>query len=257
MIMIIERDDIVVLIDEKGKRCMVNVDGKTRKIKGFGVINSQEFVGLEYGKKIVLGTKNVWLLRPFSYDRWGSLKRKAQIILPKDAAQIIVNCSIVSGSIVVEGGIGSGSLTTVLSQIVAPDGKIISYEKRRDFIDFAMKNLRNVRVLDYVEIKERDITKGIDEKDVDAVVLDIPDPWNVIEHAWNALKIGGSIASYSPLISQVERTVNELRKLPFIDIRTIETLQREMIVSKHGTRPSFDMLGHTGYLTFARKVLEI
>ncbi|HEC86951.1 MAG TPA: tRNA (adenine-N1)-methyltransferase, partial [Thermoplasmatales archaeon] len=104
--MIIERDDIVVLIDEKGKRCMVNVDGKTRKIKGFGVINPQEFVGLEYGKKIVLGTKNVWLLRPSSYDRWGSLKRKAQIILPKDAAQIIVNCSIVSGSIVVEGGIG-------------------------------------------------------------------------------------------------------------------------------------------------------
>jgi tRNA (adenine57-N1/adenine58-N1)-methyltransferase len=69
--------------------------------------------------------------------------------------------------------------------------------------------------------------------------------------------MGGSIASYSPLISQVERTVNELRKYPFIEIKTIETLQREMVVSKQGTRPSFDMLGHSGYLTFARKVKEV
>ncbi|HEC81697.1 MAG TPA: tRNA (adenine-N1)-methyltransferase [Thermoplasmatales archaeon] len=251
------RGDTIILLDERGKRCILHTDDEPMKIKGFGVVHPRSFIGMSYGEKTMLGTKHVWILPPSSYDRWGSLKRKAQIILPKDAAQIIVNCSIVSGSIVVEGGIGSGSLTTLLAQIVAPKGKIVSYEKRRDFMDFAIKNLVNIGVADHVEVKEQDITKGIDEKEVDAIVLDIPDPWNAIEHAWKALKIGGSIASYSPLISQVEKTVNALKKHPFIEIKTIETLQREMIVSERGTRPSFDMLGHTGYLTFARKVLKL
>jgi len=82
-----------------------------------------------------------------------------------------------------------------------------------------------------------------------------PNPWDAIDHAWNSLKIGGYYCSYSPLISQVENTVKELKKQNFIEIKTIENIQRELIISDFGTRPSFDMLGHTGYLTFARKVI--
>ncbi len=254
--MVVEEGETIVLIDNNWKRAMVKIDGNPRRIKGFGVIYPDKFVGKEYGKKILLGNKSVWILRPSSYDRWASLKRKAQIILPKDAAHIITNCSIVPGSIVVEGGIGSGSLTTILSQIVAPDGKIISYERRGDFKEFAMKNIENVGLSSNIKIKEKDIITGIDETNVDAVVLDISNPWDVVEHVWKALKIGGYFCSYSPLISQVERTVYKLREYPFIEIKTIETLQREMAVSEMGTRPSFNMLGHTGYTTFARKVIE-
>lgn len=228
-----------------------------RKIKGFGVIEPKKFIGIRYGTKIKINQKNVWVLKPSSFDRWASLRRKAQIILPKDSAHIIINCSIVPGSIVVEGGIGSGSLTCILSQIVGEKGKVISYERRKDFRKFAEENLRNVGLGKNVEIKEKDITEGIDEKEVDAVILDIPNPWDVVEHAYNALKIGGYFCSYSPLISQVEKTVKTLRNYPFIEIKSIETLQREIIVLERGTRPSFDMLGHTGYLTFARKVAEI
>jgi len=253
----VSRGDEVALIDEKGKRCVIIVDSGKVRIKGFGVVEPERLVGLEYGRKIKMNQKNVWILKPSSFDRWGSLRRKAQIILPKDSAQIIVGCSIVPGSIVVEGGIGSGSLTCILSQIVGRDGKVISYEKRKDFKRFAEENLRNVGLGYNVEIKEKDITEGIDEKDVDAVILDIPNPWDVVEHAYNSLKIGGYFCSYSPLISQVERTVKRLREYPFVEIRTIETLQREIVVLERGARPSFDMLGHTGYLTFARKVLEI
>ena len=249
--------DEIVLLDENGKRCLVNTSWNKRKIKGFGIVDPKNLIGFEYGRKIRLNQKEVWILKPSSYDRWKSLKRKAQIILPKDSAHIIINCSIVPGSIVVEGGIGSGSLTCILSQIVGREGKIISYEKRKDFKRFAEENLRNVGLGYNVEIKEKDITKGIDEKNVDAVILDIPNPWDVVEHAYNSLKIGGYFCSYSPLISQVEKTVKKLRECPFVEIKTIETLQREIVVLERGARPSFDMLGHTGYLTFARKVLEI
>ena len=247
----------VVLVDENGKRCLLNTSSKKRKIKGFGIVDPKTFIGMDYGTKIRLSQKDVWILKPSSFDRWGSLRRKAQIILPKDAAHIIVNCSIVPGCVVVEGGIGSGSLTCILSQVVGKEGKIISYEKRKDFKKFAERNLRDVGLGENIEIKERDITEGIEERDVDAVILDIPNPWDVAEHAYNALKVGGYFCSYSPLVSQVERTVKTLRKYPFIEIRTIETLQREMVVVEKGVRPNFDMLGHTGYLTFARKVLEV
>jgi tRNA (adenine57-N1/adenine58-N1)-methyltransferase len=117
-----------------------------------------------------------------------------------------------------------------------------------------MKNLRQAGLTTYVTTKIKDVTEGIEETDLDAVILDIPTPWAAVEHAWKALKVGGYFCAYSPLISQVEQTVNTIGTCNFIECKTYENIQREMIVSKHGTRPSFEMLGHTGYLTFARKV---
>ena len=166
-----------------------------------------------------------------------------------------MNCSIESGNTVLEAGIGSGSLTIALANAVAPNGKVVSYDNRKDFIEHAMKNLKTAKLDNHVTTKTKDITKGIDEKQLDAVILDIPNPWKAVAHAWKALKLGGYLCSYSPLISQVEKTVKEIGKHSFIEIKTLENIQREMIVSDRGTRPSFEMLGHTGYLTFARKVL--
>ena len=131
---------------------------------------------------------------------------------------------------------------------------VISYDIREEFIEHAMKNLKQASLAKYVTTKIKDVTTGIDETDLDAIILDIPNPWVVVAHAYNALKIGGYICTYSPLISQVEQTVNTIEQHSFIECKTYENIQREMIVSKHGTRPSFEMLGHTGYLTFARKV---
>jgi tRNA (adenine57-N1/adenine58-N1)-methyltransferase len=167
-----------------------------------------------------------------------------------------MNCSIEPGQTVLEAGIGSGSLTIALASAIAPTGKVISYDIREEFIDHAMKNLRQAGLAQLVTTKLKDVTEGIDEKDLDAVILDIPNPWAAVEHAWNALRVGGSLCSYSPLISQVEQTVREIEGHQFIEVKTLENIQREMVVSVHGTRPSFDMLGHTGYLTFARKVLQ-
>jgi len=251
----VQKNDVVVLIDSNLKKIIVDTAGKTDKIKGVGVIDPATLIEKQYGKQIEIGNKKFWVLKPSLQDKLQGLDRLAQIILPRDAAHILMNCSIESGQTVLEAGMGSGSLTIALASAVAPNGKVISYDIRKEFIEHSMKNIKKAGLERYVTTKLRDVTKKIDEKELDAIILDIPNPWNAIKHAWKALKIGGYLCSYSPLISQVEKTVKEIRKHSFIETKTFENIQREMIVSNHGTRPSFDMLGHTGYLTFARKVL--
>jgi tRNA (adenine57-N1/adenine58-N1)-methyltransferase len=249
------KGESVVFVDSSYKKIIVDTTEKTDKFKGVGVFDPSILVGKKYGEKITIGSKEFWIFRPSVMDKLHSLKRMAQIILPKDQAHIILNCSIEHGQTVLEAGIGSGSLTIALATAVAPDGKVISYDTREDFISHALKNLEKSRLNQYVKTKQKDITKGIDEKDFDAVIIDIPNPWDAIGHAWSALKPGGYLCCYSPLISQVEKAVFSIRENKFIEIKTIENIQREMIISEHGTRPSFDMLGHTGYLTFARKII--
>jgi len=252
---IVKKDDIIVLIDQSYKKYILKVNDKTDKYKGIGVFDPKTLVGTKYGKQKQIGNKQFWILRPSLQDKLQALKRRAQIILPRDAAQIIINCSIEPGNIVLEAGIGSGSLTIALANYVSNKGKVISYDIREDFIKHAIKNLIKANVENIVETKIKDVTKGIDEKNLDAVILDIPNPWEAIDHAWKALKIGGYLCSYSPLVSQMEKTVMEIKKHNFIEVKSSENIQRKMVVSEHGTRPSFQMLGHTAYLTFARKVL--
>ena len=251
----VKKEDSVVLIDESYRKTIINVKNPIDKFKGVGVFNPSDLIGKNYGEKIKIGNKQFWILTPSIQDKLIALKRRAQIILSRDSAHIIMNCSIESGFHVLEAGIGSGSLTIALANAVAPKGVVVSYDTREDFIDHAMKNVQMANLDKFVKTKLKDVTKGIDEKELDAIILDIPNPWDAVTHSYKALKIGGYFCTYSPLISQVEKTISEIKKNNFIEVKTFENIQREMIVSDFGTRPSFDMLGHTGYLTFARKVL--
>ncbi|KYK23345.1 tRNA methyltransferase [Thermoplasmatales archaeon SM1-50] len=253
----VEQNDIVVLVDENLRKILVDTNGDTNKIKGIGVIDPKTLVGKQYGERLTIGSKQLWPLVPSLQDKLQGLHRQAQIILPRDAAQILMNCSIEPGQKVLEAGIGSGSLTIALASAIAPTGTVISYDIRKEFIDHAMKNLRQACLTQYVTTKIKDVTEGIDESDLDAIILDIPNPWAAVSYAWKALKIGGYLCTYSPLISQVEQTVKTIHQERFIECKTYENIQREMIVSKYGTRPSFEMLGHTGYVTFARKVTTL
>ncbi|MCD6108107.1 MAG: tRNA (adenine-N1)-methyltransferase [Thermoplasmata archaeon] len=247
--------DNVTIIDDKGKKFVINITKGAKKVKGLGIINSEEFIGERYGDVLEIGNKKCVILPASSKDYIDCLKRKAQIILPKDSAQIIMNCSIKPGDKVVEIGSGSGALTIALAKTVAPNGKVVSYDKRKDFIEIAQYNIEKAGLEKHVEFKLRDAKNGIDEKNIDSIIMDISQPWELVDIAWGSLKIGGYFCSYSPLISQVEKTVKKLRDHPFVEVYVLETLQREMIVLEKGVRPSFNMLGHTGYLTFARKTL--
>jgi tRNA (adenine57-N1/adenine58-N1)-methyltransferase len=130
---------------------------------------------------------------------------------------------------------------------------VVSYDRRPDFLEVARRNVEHAGLADRVEFRHTDVaTDGFSEAGADSVVLDLPEPWAVVDHARRALTPGGSIALYTPTYNQLERGVRELKSSGFGMIRSVELLERSIHVGDGGTRPDFDMLGHTGFLTGAR-----
>ena len=254
----VKSGDRVVLLAEDGRKFAVLVEAGARRVDGIGVLDPSSLAGSAFGAVTKIGNRRFIVLWPSVLDRIETLHRKAQIILPKDAAHIILDCDISAGKTVVEGGAGSGAMTTALAAAVRPGGKVVTYDIRAEYLRQARHNIEQAGMTDTCEFKEADITApgAIAERGVDAVVLDIPEPWNSADNAWEALRPCGHFACYTPTVNQVEQTVRALWERRFIEIRSVETLQREMTVVEKGIRPSFEMLGHSGYLTFARKVLE-
>jgi tRNA (adenine57-N1/adenine58-N1)-methyltransferase len=128
---------------------------------------------------------------------------------------------------------------------------------RSEFQKNAAKNLERSKLIDRVEMKSGDVTQGIEERDVDAVILDLAVPWLVVSHAYEALRPSGIIVSFSPTIDQVVKTTEALKENGFVFIETIECLMRAMQVERGKTRPQTLMTGHTGYITHARKILKM
>jgi len=245
----------VVLLAPGGKKLLVILEGETLNIPSVGVVRT-EHLRASIGRRCTIGDRSFLVLLPSVRDLFDVVRRGAQIVGPKDAPSIVWNCDLKAGDLVVEGGAGSGALTIALARAVGPDGRVVTYDVRSDFLEQARTNVVAAGLLDRVNFKVGDIRSGITERDAEAVVLDIPDPWAAIPSAAEALRPCGHFASYSPNMEQVHETVTALRSETFIEIRTLEIIEREIIVHGTGTRPSFAPLGHTGYLTFARKVLD-
>lgn len=251
--MIIEGER-VLLIDERGRRYLVKA-GKKQLQTNLGVINLSEAIGKEPGERLRshLGKEFV-LLRPSIVDYLQKIRRVPQIMLPKDAAQIIAHTGVGPGSLVVEGGTGSGSLTIFLGNLVRPGGRVVSYEVREDFAKLAEENISIAGLSKIVTVKLRDIYGGIDEQSVDLVTLDLPQPERVLPHAEHALKHGGYLSVFAPCVEHLQRLYRDLPNFNFTNTKTIECLVREFEVNTNCTRPSTRMIAHTGYLTFARRL---
>ncbi len=222
-----------------------------------GYVKLDDMIGKDYGStfKSSLGA-NFIVLKPTLTDYIMKSSRNTQITYPKDAALIVMFSSIGPGSRVVESGTGTGALTTALAHYVRPNGKIYTYDIREEGQKTAEKNLRRSGHMDYVELKLKDITLGIDERDIDAVILDLAVPWLVVPRAYEALKPSGTLVSFSPTIDQVVKTVEALREQNFVCIETFECIMRGMQVERGKTRPQTLMTGHTGYITHARKATK-
>ncbi len=221
-----------------------------------GIIEYDDIIGRPYGIKVESHSgKEFQIHKPSQNDIQISLGRNTQIIYPKDAATIINEAGIVNGSRVVESGTGSGSLTWILSRIVGDKGHVYTYEIREDMYNGAKRNLERYANMDRITMYNQDIMDGIKEEDIDAAVLDLATPWLVVNEVHRVLKTSHFIASYSPTIEQVMKTCKALSEEgKWGLIKTIEVLQREIMVREGKTRPTTWMVGHTGYMTFARSL---
>jgi len=251
-----EGDHILLYLSQRKTYLVKAEAGKSfHTHKGF--VKFDDLIGKEYGTSVLSNLGYEFkALKPLLSDFIMKSLRKTQITYPKDIALIIMFSGIGPGSQVVEAGTGTGALTTALAHYVKPQGKVYSYEIREEFLKTAEKNLKRAGLIDFVELKNKDVTIGIDESDVDAVILDLATPWLVIPHAYNALKPCGTIVSFSPTIDQVVKTAEALKENGFVDIETVECLMRGMQVERGKTRPQTLMTAHTGYITFARKALK-
>jgi tRNA (adenine57-N1/adenine58-N1)-methyltransferase len=180
-----------------------------------------------------------------------SLKRVPQIIMPEDAAMILAKTGIPTDSRVLDAGSGSGFLAIFLAWY-CPNGKVVTYEKREEFAKVVEENIQKSG-LKNIEIKNRDILKGIDEDNLDLITLDMKDCEKVIPEAHEKLTDGGWIVVYSPYIEQVEIVMKEMEKSGFNGVQCIENIIREWQSEYGFTRPKSQGLMHTGWLTFGKK----
>lgn len=246
---------LLVLLDRRGTKHLVPPGDAIVKVAGFGTFDSAKLLD-HVGQKVEVGGKPFLVLVASGTDLHETMGRAAQTLTSKDLAAILYQADVTAGSTVVEAGAGSGGLTLALARAVGPTGRVVSYDFRDEFLSVARANLERTDASSIVTFRMGDVRLGIAEHDVDAVVLDMPDPWAAVASAWDALRPCGHLATFSPNMEQVKETVAAIRGRPFIEVRTIELIEREMEVRDLGVRPSFAALGHTGYLTFARKVLD-
>jgi tRNA (adenine57-N1/adenine58-N1)-methyltransferase len=218
-----------------------------------GIFDLNELKRKKFGEKIKTHLKKEFsIVKPNIADILEKkAKRLPQIIMPKDIGLILAYTGIEPGSLVVDAGTGSGFLAIFLANYIKP-GKVVTYEIDKKFIKVAKENIKSSG-LKNIKLKQKDITKGIDEKNVDLVTLDMKNAEKVVKYAYKALKPGGYLVIYSPHIEQVISVSKEIEKKDFCDLKTVENIVREWQIEKI-TRPKTTGIMHTGFLTFARKV---
>lgn len=217
---------------------------------------AEEWIGREFGEKIVCSHDTAYLLKPTMDDLMFKASRESGIIYPKDAAYLILRAGIGPGSKVLEIGTGSGSLTMALAHAVRPNGMVWTFDRRMDLPQNAVKNVRRAGFYDYVRFEQREAGTPIPEAGFDAAILDIPTPWEEIAVVRNALKGGGSIVSLNPTFNQIEKSAEAMRSHGFIRVEALELLERPILAREGKTRPVQSMVSHTEFLVFGTKVMS-
>lgn len=222
-----------------------------------GVINHNDINGIPFGSKLLSHNGSpFFLLQPSLADILLDLKRITQILYPKDMGYILFQLGVGEGQQIIEAGTGSGAMTIALAHSVGPTGKIFSYDQKKEFQNLAKKNLNMMGLENRVDFKLRDIQEGFEETNVDAIFLDVINPYDYIEQVKKALKPGGFFASLVPTTNQVSRLLHQLRLNQFAFIEVAEVLLRFYKPEPERLRPTDRMVAHTGYLIFARALLS-
>ena len=245
--------ETIYLADGSGKNIWVRVSYEMLKIGSLGTLDGRRFADLNDGSSMNIAGKEYIVFKPGTLDLMRSLDRGAQIITPKDAATILLNCDVVPGRTVLEVGAGSGGLTTALLCAVGPGGRVHTIEFKEENIQRVMKNLQRTGLDKNWSSTFGDARTTPVDIVADALVMDMPDPWLALDNLIGNLRSGGRICAYVPNMNQAESIVTALRERKFADVNALENIQRGLDVHPGGVRPSFEMLGHTGYMIFGRK----
>ncbi len=247
--------DLILLLGKDGKRFIVRLEPGEELHTHRGRLLHDELIGHPFGRQVTshLGYP-FYLLQPSIHDLIMDVRRRTQIVYPKESGYILLKLNIGFGSRVIEAGTGSGALTLALAQAVAPEGRVYSYEARDDMLRLAEENLDRVGLLRYVELVCRDIAEGFDERGVDALFLDVRSPHHYLLQAREALKPGGFFGAVVPTVNQVSNLLMGLEEEGFVDVEVCEIILRPYKVVPARLRPVDRMVAHTGYLVFARPI---
>jgi tRNA (adenine57-N1/adenine58-N1)-methyltransferase len=220
-----------------------------------GIIRHDDLNGQRFGSEIRTHLNELFfLLRPQVPDLIAHARHETAIIQPKDLGYIALKLGVRPGASVVEAGTGSGALTLALALLVGDTGRVHSYERKQPLQEVATKNLKRAGILHRVTLIVRDIADGFEVSDADALFLDVPNPWDYLVQARAALAGGGTFGAIVPTINQVITLVDALYSGPWFLVEIEELLLRQYKISPSRIRPEDKMVGHTGYLVFARAI---
>ncbi len=249
-----QEGDLALLLDRKSRRYLVTLSADQVFHRHLGRLSHAEVIDHQVGGWYRTDRGHTLLaVRPTLGDFVLEMPRGPQIIYPKDLGNIIMLADIFPGATVIEGGLGSGALTAALLRAVGFTGRVITYEVDEAVLPRARKNILAVAPDDAnLTIRVRDIYEGIEEREVDRVVLDVPEPWQAVAGVGDALTMGGILLSFLPTILQVHQLAMELKNdTRFQMIETVETLLRSWHVTERSVRPAHRMVAHSGFLTTA------
>lgn len=238
--------ELVLLLNEErsflGARGIINTHG--------GPVDATH---ARVGDVLQAGGKRFVVVTPTFMDVLQSCRRGAQIVTPKDAAQVVALTGAGRGWQCVDGGAGSGFLALFLGHVVGPEGRVVTYERQERFYRIVVRNVAHCGLEEVVTVKQADIA-SFTETELDLITLDVKGAELLVEKARRHLKPGGWLVVYSPHVEQQIGARAAMQDAGFTSITTIETLQREWRSLGGFTRPQFKGLLHTGFLTLGRKV---
>lgn len=250
----------VLLIDSKDRRYLISLKAQGTFATHAGIVLHDEIIGQFEGCEVVAhqrdegrkSTRVLLVLRPTLSDLILKMPRGAQVIYPKDLGAILMAADLFPGAKVLEAGVGSGALSMAALRAGCD---IRGYEIREDFAFRAVENVRELFGDDARYVVEiRDVYDGIDERGLDRILLDLPEPWRVLEYAVEALVPGGIICAYLPSINQTAEFRSALDRGNFEFAETFEILRRTWHIEGRSVRPDHRMVAHTGFLTTARRI---
>ncbi len=249
--------DLILLVDSKDRRYLLTLESGKEFHSHAGFIPHNELIGGDDGIHIKsTGGMEYLAIRPTMADVVLKMPRSAQIIYPKDLGQILISADIGSQHNVLESGVGSGALSIALLRCGA---KVTGYELREDFAQRAIKNVTNFygeEIVNRYSVNLGDAYEGFSDSNFDRMVLDLPEPWKVVDHIPATLKSGGVFVAYTPSITQVSKLRQRLETDNFVMLETMEILRRTWHVEGQAVRPEHRMVAHTGFITSARFIGE-